>query len=362
MISFAPSLDPAIATENLSLILSPRMRPELFHNDIQRLGDMFDAFVRACPPPWPAPGLALTPEIHFQSELWLPLALIEPAFRRLYRHALTWPPVLSSTPFSTAASWAGIVSLFPPDSGWPVNPALLLERLLDDRHLRLKFVCWSFMPRRFYGNGSNRYPGQTEFIRHWLRERRQRGGELRCLDAACGDGGASYALLRLMLEQGWPTESLRVEGWTLDPLEVWSAAHARFPLDPLRQSAFREALAPLFEQGCHGRLRFRAMDLEEIPAGGERFDLIICNGLLGGPLSNHPHPMERIARNLTRLLRPHGMLLVADHFHGGWKKSIPGETIQELLGACGLHVIRAGEGIAGARDRSLHACPAVRRE
>jgi SAM-dependent methyltransferase len=362
MISFTPSLDPAVATENLSLILSPRMRPELFHDDIQRLGDMFDAFVRACPPPWPAPGLALTPEIHFQSELWLPLALVEPAFRRLYRHALTWPPVLSSTPFASSLNWAEIVSAFPPLRGWPPSPSLLLERMLVHAALRTDFLCWSFMPRRFYGNGSNRYPGQTEFIRHWLRERRQRGGELRCLDAACGDGGASYALLRLLLEQGWPAESLRVEGWTLDPLEVWSAAHARFPLDPLRQSAFRQALAPLFEQDCHRRLQFRAVDLEEIPAGGERFDLIICNGLLGGPIINHPQPMERIALNLARLLRPHGMLLVADHFHGGWKKSIPRETIQELLRACGLHVIMAGEGIAGFRERPLQAAPALRRE
>lgn len=362
MLSFVPSLDPAVATENLSQILSPPMRPELFHDDIRRLRRMCAAFVRACPPPWPAPGLALTSEIHFQSELWLPLSLIGQVFRRFYRSALSHEPILSSTPFSTAASWAGIVSLFPPDSGWPVNPSLLLERLLDNRHLRLEFLCWSFMPRRFYGTGSNRYPGQTAFIRHWLKERRQRGGELRCLDAACGDGGASYGLLRLMLEQGWPAESLGIEGWTLDPLEVWSAAHARFPLDPLRQSAFRETMAPLLEQDCRSCLRFRAVDLEEIPAGSGEFDLIICNGLLGGPIINQPQPMERIARNLVSLLRPHGLLLVADHFHGGWKKSIPGETVQELLGTCGLHVIRAGEGIAGVRECSLHTDPAVGRE
>jgi SAM-dependent methyltransferase len=347
MLSFVPSLDSSVAAENLATILSPRIRPELFSSDISCLGSMFDAFTRACPPPWPAPGLALTPEIRYQSELWLPLALIRPPFERFCRSALNSPPLLSSTPFSTATSWAGIAAAFPFFSGWPVDPSTLLERLLADDGLRTEFLCWSFMPRRFYGAGSDRYPGQLEYIRHWLGQRRDRGGELRCLDAACGDGAATYGLVRLLLRQGWLSESFRVEGWTLEPLEVWSAAHARLPHDPARERTFRGAVLPLFEGGGRRSMIFRTMDLEAIPVSLEGFDLIICNGLLGGPVINHPRRMESIVGNLAALLRPQGLLLAADHFHGGWRKGIPRETIGELFRSCGLGVFWAGEGIGG---------------
>lgn len=347
MLSFAPSLDPAVAAKNLSRILSPRVRPELFSSDIRCLRSMFDAFTRACPPPWPAPGLAITPEIHFQSELWLPLALIRPAFGRFYRSALNRSPLLSSTPFSCQASWAGIAATFPPLSGWPVDPSQLLGRMLADDELRAEFLCWSFMPRRFYGSGSDRYPGQLAYIRHWLGQRQEGGGELRCLDAACGDGAATYGLVRLLLRQGWLPERFRVEGWTLEPLEVWSAAHACLPHDPNRERTFREAVLPLCEGDRQRSMIFRVADLEAIPASVEGFDLIICNGLLGGPIINHPQRMESIVRNLAALLRPHGLLLAADHFHGGWRKGIPREVIGELFRSCGLGVFLAGEGIGG---------------
>lgn len=348
-VCFTPSLDPRVAAERLSLILRSPIDPAPFAGRLRRLLHLSAAFTGSCPPPWPAPGLALTPELHRHSELWLPLAQITPAFRHFYRHALTREPIFSSTPFATAASWAGIVSLFPPDSGWPVNPALLLERLLDDGRLRLEFLCWSFMPRRFYGNGTDRYPGQMEFIRDWL-GRQERGRTLRCLDTACGDGATSYALARLALEQGWPSERLCIEGWTLDPLEVWAAAHTRFPHDPSRGQPLRQALAALSPHGVGRSLRFRALDLETPPDHGERFDLIICNGLLGGPIVNHPLSMERITRNLAALLHPQGLLLVADRFHGGWRKSIPTEMLEKLLGSCGLRVAKAGEGMAGFRE------------
>lgn len=348
MISFVPSLDPVVATDNLSRILSPRMRPELFHDDIHRLRGMFDAFARACPPPWPAPGLALNSEIHYRSELWLPLSLIGQVFRRFYRSALSHEPILSSTPFSTAASWAGIVSLFPPQADWPVNPALLLERLLSDGELRTEFLCWSFMPRRFYGSGSDRYPDQSACIRRWLAQRQERGGALRCLDAACGDGAASYGLALLLGKLGWRPERFCVEGWTLEPLEVWSAAHARFPHDPARERRFRAAVASLFAGGGRPNMRFRARDLEVSQAREGGFDLVVCNGLLGGPLVNQPSRIAAIVRNLALLLRPRGLLLAADHFHGGWKKSIPDEAIGELFRSWGLEVFSVGEGIGGA--------------
>ena len=315
------------------------------------------ACIRSCPPPWFAPGLIVTPEIQYQSELWLPLSRIKPVFERFYRAALACPPILSSNPLCNAASWAAVVATLPHFCGSSGDPSDLLARLLSDAELRAQFLCWSFMPRRFYGNGSDRYPAQTDYVREWLGHRQQKGGELRCLDAACGDGGVTYGLAMLIQQQGFQPGQYTVEGWSLDPLEIWAAAHASFPHDPSRQHDFRASVVALFNAGAQLGMVFRAMDLEEIhtcnaaPIGKTGFDLIICNGLLGGPIINTPFRLRNIVRNLSALLRPHGLLLAADHFHGGWKKIIPGEALGELFRSCGLRVIAAGEGLGGLSER-----------
>ncbi len=356
MFSFSPSLDSRTAAANLAKIMSPDIQPRLFRNDIRRLRSMFNAYRNACPPPWLTPNLAITPEIHYQSELWLPLSSIKPVFERFYRTALTYPPILSSSPLHNSASWAAVVAILPSFFDCPADPSTLLEQLLSDGDLRTKFLCWSFMPRRFYGNGSDRYPAQTEYVRDWLALRKQKESQLRCLDAACGDGAATYGLVRLLLQQGWQPERCAVEGWTLDPLEVWAAAHGRFPHDPARQWEFRAALSPFLNEGAQQRIIFRAMDVEDFHSShasatnGARFDLIVCNGLLGGPIISLPHRIETIVRNLATLLRPDGLLLAADHFHGGWKKNIPGEALGEVFRLCGLKVIETGEGLGGLKE------------
>jgi SAM-dependent methyltransferase len=353
MFSFTPSLDSEITAANLRKILSPPIHPLLFGNDIRRLQCMFSAYIAACPPPWFAPGLVVSPETHYQSELWLPLSLIRPVYERFYYAALTYPPILSSSPLSSAASWAAVISALPSFFDCSADPSVLLEQLLSDDELRIKFLCWSFMPRRFYGNGSNRYPGQTEYIRKWLAQRQRKGEQLRCLDTACGDGAVTYELTRLIRKQGWQAEGFAVEGWSLEPLEVWSAAHARFPHDPARQLEFRTLLTPLFSRGAQQSMVFRAIDVEDFhsdPASateGAGFDLIICNGLLGGPIINLPRRIETIVRNLSALLRPDGLLLAADHFHGGWKKNVSEEALGEIFRSCGLKVSEAGEGLGG---------------
>ncbi|NVN91107.1 MAG: hypothetical protein HXX11_10955 [Desulfuromonadales bacterium] len=355
MFSFIPSLDPRVAAKNLATILVPQLDPLLFHGDIHRLRGMFHAYLEACPPPWPAPNLSVTPEINYQSELWLPLAQIKPVFERFYRAALTFPPILSSSPFSNTSSWAAMATVLPPFCGNSVNPSVLLEQLLYNAELRTKFLCWSFMPRRFYGSGSDRYPAQTDYVREWLGQRKQKKNVLRCLDVACGDGSATYGLVRLIQQQGNQTGRYVVEGWSLDPLEVWAAAHACFPHDTPRQIEFRVILTQHFSAGLQRGMVFRSMDLEGIHSGhaptedGAGFDLIICNGLLGGPIIHQPYRIETVVRNLSALLRPAGLLLAADHFHGGWKKNITAAALRELFASRGLKPISVGEGIGGVR-------------
>ncbi len=327
---------------------------------------MFAAFTASCPPPWPAPGLALTPEIHCQSELWLPLAHIRPAFERLCRSTLNYAPILSSTPFHQALSWADVFNELGPRFQSTANPARLLEMLLGDHELLKEFLFASFLPRRFYG-GRVRYPGQEAFIRQWLAERA--AAPVRCLDAACGDGAGTYGLARLLVEAGYGTEGFGVEGWTIDPLEVWAAAHGVFPHDPQRQARYREWTAPVFEAGVHSSIMFRTMDLlgdvivppfakgglggispaAELQIPLARFDLILCNGLLGGPIIHRQEELLRVAVNLAELLRPGGLLLAADRFHGGWKQQIPKDSLGDLFKACGLVAGEVGEGIGGLK-------------
>lgn len=344
MTGFTPSRDSGDAEYTLRSLVQPRLDPLLFARRIQRLQHMSSVCQAWCPPPWAGHTLRITPEINYQSELWLPLDQLRPHFYSLYRQALTYPPVFSSTPFAQAASWAAIVAGLPAFLKPCGNPADLFERLIGDDVLRMKFLFWSFMPDHFYGSGSDRYPGQLAMITEWARHRHCRGRRLRCLDAASGDGANTYAVARLLQGQGWLPDSFEVQGWTLDPLEAWAAAQGRFPHDPARELAFREATADCFERGLDAALRFRSADILQAPES-EEFDLILCNGLLGGPIIHDRSALEVAVRNLAGLLAPGGMLLAADHFHGGWKQKCPQQELRALFELYGLNPIELSEGI-----------------
>jgi len=345
MTCFTPSRNPGDAERTLRPLVRPHLNPVLFAGHTRRLQCMFSAYQAYCPPPWAGPGLQTTPEINYQSELWLPLDQLCNHFHSLYSRSLTYPPILSSTPFAHSTSWAAIVAGFPAFLKPYGNPAALLEQLVNDDGLRTGFLFWSFMPERFYGGGSDRYPAQSTVITEWLRQRGRHGKKLRCLDAACGDGAATYSLARLCAERGWLPDSFEIEGWTLEPLEAWAAAKGRFPHDPARERVFREETRDCFEQGFDTAIRFCCADILDAPEVAP-FDLIICNGLLGGPIIHARSAMEAAVRNLAGLLAPGGMLLAADHFHGGWKQKCPQQELRALCERHGLLSIEAAEGVA----------------
>lgn len=346
MFSLAPSLDRETALQQLDRLITPRTPP--IQNALNRLNNRFLVYAATSPAPLPSPGLAVTPEIRRQCELYLPLSEVARCFNRLYCSTLSYAPILSSTPFHNALSWADVYLALAPRFQSSANPARLLETLLNDRELMTEFLFASFLPRRFYG-GFNRYPLQRKHLEGWLAGRDKK--QLRCLDAACGTGEETYGLAALLLASGFGTDALRIEGWTLDPLEVWAAAHVCFPHDPHRESACQRELAAIFEQGADRCLVFRCADLMwGCPTAEGEFDLILCNGLLGGPIVNQRIELELAVRNLAALLRPGGLLLAADSFHGGWKKNIPGETLGDIFKTCGLFVQEAGEGLGGLKQ------------
>ena len=214
-----------------------------------------------------------------------------------------------------------------------------------------RFLFASFLPARFYG-GIGRYPGQQAFVRNWLKTRN--GGTLRCLDAACGTGEDTYALALLLSEEGLLPEEIQIDGWTLEPLEVWAATHRRFPHDRYREELLRAATSTLFQQSCELRVSFHCQDIikkspHEQSDSQEGFDLIMCNGLLGGPIINENIPLERAVDNLVQELMPGGILLAADNFHGGWKQKCPQAELRALFEKNGLTPFEAGEGSGGLK-------------
>jgi SAM-dependent methyltransferase len=349
MIRFTPSLDHGDAHCRLDRLIPPRLDPSPFQPALRRLQRMSDAFAAFCPPPWPSPGLCLSPEIHYQSELWFPLSELQPIFDRFRRTALGYPPLPGGAPFSEAASWAGVAAVLPPPLACCPTPARLLQRLLTDSRARVRYLFWSSMPKRFYGEAMDRYPRQTVMIRQWLQQRRAGGQPVRCLDAACGDGAVTYGLVRLLLDCGLAHKGFAVEGWTIDPLEVWAAAHCTLPHDPLRQEAIRRWTAPVLASGAERSLSFRQADLLASVPERQHYDLILCNGLLGGPIIHKLEEIGQIVSNLAAILMPGGLLLAAESFHGGWKQKCPHHEVQALFASAGLAVFEAGEGIGGRK-------------
>ncbi len=327
-----------------------------FQSALRRLHTQFNIYANTSPVPLPAPGLLITTEIRAQCELYLPIADIAAVFNHLYSASLTYPPIFSSTPFHNALSWADCFAALLTQFQFSANPARLLESLLADRVLLRRFLFASFLPDRFYG-GIGRYPGQQQFIRELLTTRKT--ATLRCLDAACGTGEDSYALAILLSERGLPPKHVRIDGWTLEPLEVWSATHRRFPHDQPREELLREATSSLLQQGFGGRISFRCVDLTKsrlyphLPkaetAGVGLFDLILCNGLLGGPIIYENNQLSQTVSLLAQRLAPGGILLAADNFHGGWKQQCPQAKLRALFETHGLQYIDTGEGLGGLK-------------
>lgn len=353
---------PSDESDALDALRGP-INTNCFQSTLRRLHTLFKVYSSTCPVPLPSPGLIVTSEIRTQCERYLPIAEVTTAFYHLYSAALTYPPIFSSTPFHDALSWADTFAALPTQFQSSANPARLLESMLADNQLLTRFLFASFLPKRFYG-GIGRYPGQRRFVGEWLANRK--GVALYCLDAACGTGEDTYGLALLLAEEGFLPDEIMIEGWTVEPLEVWAATQRRFPHDQRRETMLREVTSALNQRGYARRICFRCVDLTEIslnPSGlpfgsplskGEavgigQFDLILCNGLLGGPIIHEKVQLDRAVVNLVHLLAPGGILLAADNFHGGWKQKCPQTELRASFETHGLRYFETGEGIGGLK-------------
>ncbi|KAF0221341.1 MAG: hypothetical protein FD174_479 [Geobacteraceae bacterium] len=347
---YSPALDAETVRQRLLSLLVPGC---LADKDLERLIDRMEERFRVYLSSYPyglwTPGLFITDEMRGMTELYLPLAEIRRISDRFFSLSLKFTPFHAASPLHTAASWLDALERLSPLVRH-ANPARLFRGLMADEIWRVCFMFSVFLPKR-YGGGFGRYPGQAAFLKRWLMENRMRSGSpVSCLDAACGCGEGTYELARLLLESGYSVDTFRVHGATLEPLELFAAAHGYFPHHPVREAAYRRHIQPLFAHGAAKRIAFAIEDVTKCSSGeGEVYDVILCNGLLGGPFLHRGEELMAAVSSLGKRLKPKGLLLAADRFHGGWKKLAPEGLLREIFVRAGLSLLPIEEGIGGIK-------------
>lgn len=349
-LSLTPDLAPAALENTLSsLLVSGKISDRSIERRCWQLGERFRSFAATCPVPEWAPGLQIDAEIRCQYELYLPVIEIRAALAAFCKLACRYEPFFATTAIATAQSWPDTLARLQPLT-LAVNPTRLLQQLASSEQFRIAFLATLFIPKNFGGSFS-RYPQQAEFFSRWLSKEKDRlQGKIAVLDAACGSGEGTYAAAAGVLQLGYSASASLVEGCTLEPLELVAAAHGWFPQDKARTAAFRKIMARLLAQGADRMLRFSQEDLcNPWPKQG-KYDVIFCNGLLGGPLMHGKEELAGVIALLAQRLTAGGLLLAADSFHEGWRQKTPPATLADLLAESGLQPFAAGEGVGAVKS------------
>jgi len=348
-LEFHPDLSDSALKLSLHRVLhSGSIMNSALERSCQRLSARYRLLCSNCPEPLWTPWLQITPELRRQSEFYLPLAAIIPVIRRLIRLSCRYEPFLTALPHSFNLSWYDVLSSFHPLPA-SADPGELIRNIAADESLRQTVLCSLLNPVR-YGGGFGRYCGQMEFIAAWLKERLSSGDSpLQLLDAACGSGEQCYELSSLLQKSGVNGERAIIHGVTVEPLELVTAAHGWFPHDKERQADFQRKVKPLLAKGCGRMIRFAAGDVEDPEWSGESYDLIVCNGLIGGPMLHEKKRIEHVLFSLANRLKKKGLLLLSDRFHDGWRRKTPHAALADLLVNAGLVSIECKDGQAAVK-------------
>jgi SAM-dependent methyltransferase len=345
-LSFIPTLDKTTALRRLDRLLVPGpVLDERLTSRIDRIERAFQSYAASYPLPLWGPGLAIDNEMRAVTESLFPLSEVAAVFDLVLRRGCRFSPLLSGSYLHSAATWLDLLQKL-----WPqlsqADPVPLLRRLALDADRRLNFLFALFLPQHF-GGAFDRYPTQSQWISSWLEENSARlNGRIRVLDSACGSGEGTYGVAELLVEAGLAGRGCVVHGSTLEPIELFAAAHAFFPHDGRREHGYRARVAPLFGKSLE--LEFY---LDEVGSETERerYDLVLCNGLLGGPMLNEPEESAAAVRALASRLAPGGVLLAADRFHAGWRQRVPESSLRAMLRENGLAPLEVSQGVAGSK-------------
>ena len=350
VLRFTPTCDALATHSRLYSLLTPGViRDRCLQRHIERLRHRFRSYTACYPHGLWMPGLVVNDEMRSLTETYLPMEEMGSAFRRLFELALRYRPILPATIAGSAEGWLDFVSQHRSTVS-SANPAHLLESLCSNETFRVRFLFEHFLPRR-HGGGFNRYPRQLRFLKRHLETHFPPGRKrIRCLDAACGTGEGVYDLASVLRHSSIPVASREIIGKTIEPLELFAAAHGFFPHDPARESNFRSVMRSHMDDNLLGEVGFKLEDIS-FPRGKDAtaYDVIVCNGLLGGPALHIEDDVMRTVAALAGRLRPGGIFLAADRFHGGWKKIMPPACLMEMVSQCGLRAVNADEGIAAVK-------------
>ena len=351
-LSFTPTLDAGETGRRLDRLLVPgALRDPGLARRIERLAAEFRGYAACYPLPLWAPGLIVTNEMRGLTEALFPMSRVRAAFELLLKEGCRFRPFLSGSYLYSSASWLDLLQRFRPRLSH-ADPALTLRELAGDPGKRMAFLFALLLPHHF-GGTFDRYPGQSGWLATWVSDQAARlGGRIRALDSACGSGEGTYGLAELMVGAGCAGKGCVVHGSTLEPIELFAAAHACFPHDPERAREYRGRIAPLLAGADPVEMEFY-LDEVGTAGGGRDYHLILCNGLLGGPLLHQPAELSRSIGALASRLLPGGVLLAADRFHAGWRLRVPAGELRALMRAHGLAPLEVPEGVAGRKAGNL---------
>jgi chemotaxis methyl-accepting protein methylase len=346
---FTPSLSTTVLERRLNrLLVSGKLKEPDLARRTDRLKLLFCRAIGNCPVPLWQPGLQIRQEWRNVTEMYLPWPEIAPALYRLISRSLHYPLLIDPLlPFPSWPEFLQQCALGPSSA----DPGAFLHLISGDEDIRRQWLFSLFIPSR-HGNCFDRYPVQQEFIRSWLSQRRTDSEKrIFCLDAACGSGEGSWDLAALCGKCGILPDGVTIHGSSMDPLELFAASHAYFPHDRQRQQEYRNRIAPVIHAGFMERISFIQEELGHDSSCTQSYDLILCNGLLGGPLLHERSQLTGVMALLVRRLKPGGLMLAADRFHEGWHKLIRQGEREDLLARCGMKIIPVGEGIGAVKGR-----------
>ena len=331
-----------------SLIIRPSY--QLFNTSIRTLSASFQRYCQTSSSPLPTGGLIITPEVRYQSELYIPISIFGKALQRIL--TLSCPHYYGSALHTITPSWADWCSHPSIQAlGCGCDPGRFLHNLLTDYELLTRFVFSNGLPYHHNGRGFGRYPEQTQIIIHFLRFLRSSGqNQLVMEDIGCGSGEGTWELLLYAQEARWSPLQVHCRGITPNPLEVWAATQRWLPHLTTRCQHYRQKTEPLIQSGWGECIDFAEEGIIPISPPSPQRNLILCNGLLAGPALNSQEQLTAAIKSITNRLASGGLLCIADRFHDGWKQQEAYRMRTSLLEQSGFHLFPKDDSLFAFKD------------
>lgn len=238
------------------------------HN--QRWQAHWDCYVRYHTQPLYAPGLHVWPAIRDELNRFLPVTAFAASLAWVAERTLPhpdWVPRCLRTPhFSSMHDL------------WRDLPVPFQGRVCFQPNEWAEILVALAAPARF-GTSTGRYPAQLRWLTQWRGNR-----PCSLLDVGSGTGGGTSEFRKA---------GFQVLGITREPLEAMIAWRSR-------------------------QIRTVVGEIGALPIQ-QPVDVVVCNGLIGGAFLHHESDLQQAWRELLRVLKPGGILTLADRFHAGRK-------------------------------------------